>query len=79
MVEKVNIVQKQYYTIKVQVMVPGEITYKVFAESPEAALLEFESKRYSGTKQAFWNKLKKLKAMIYKVGTINLLLEKKYR
>lgn len=74
--------QKQYYTIKVEALVPAEVVYKVLASNPQEALQMIE--KPDGVKfiqppvRYVLARLRKLGAKLYNYGTLNMLATKKY-
>jgi hypothetical protein len=74
-------VVKEYYTVKVDALVPIILTYKIYADSPEqAAELAARQKgqQQSAPPVISFAKLEKIKTKVYKLGTILLLLTKKF-
>ena len=75
-------VQKQYYTVKLEVMAPVELTMRIFAETPEEAA-EMVSKNplpplYAAPRPVL-SKMKRIKATVYKAGTSTYYFIKNYR
>jgi len=65
-------IQKQYYTVKLEVMAPVELTFRVFAETPEEAA-EIVSKNpippLSAAPKPILSRMRRIKATVYKAGT----------
>ena len=64
--------QKQFYTVKLEVTAPVELTFRVFAESPEEAA-EMVSKDpipplYCAPRPII-PRMKRIKATVYRAGT----------
>lgn len=77
--EKIKEVKKEYFDVKLEVMVPAIILYKsILAESPEEAI-EL-AKRLGNQKlnviSIRWNAMRKLKAVVYNVGSSLIKLTK---
>ena len=64
------------FTIKQQVLIPYELTFKVVAESPEKALEKINSTTTHQRKAL--PGIKKIHAKVYERGKITILLTKKY-
>ena len=75
-------VQKQYYTVVLEVMAPVEMTFRVFAETPEDAAEMVSSgplpPLYAAPRPII-SKMKRVKATVYKAGTNIYYLVKNYR
>ncbi len=70
--------QKKYYTVKVEAIIPTEVTYKIFAETPEQAIdLISKSAPYLAPKPKL-SRMKKIKITVYKFGTSMVELIKKF-
>ena len=72
--------QKQYYTVKLETMAPVELTFRVFAETPEQAIeavSKFPLPPLSSVKPNL-SRIRRIKAMVYKAGTSVCDLVKKY-
>jgi hypothetical protein len=64
--------QKQYYTVKLEVMAPVELTFRIFAETPQKA--EEMVRRnplppLSGPMRPKLSRIKRIKSTVYKAGT----------
>lgn len=73
-------IEKKTYDIKVELLVPTTITYRVVAEDEQEALKEID--KYSARKistQHNFNRKIKLKATVYNYGTTMIKLSKTYR
>ena len=75
-------VQKQYWTVKLEVMAPVELTFRVFTETPEEAV-EIVSKNplpplYAAPRPII-SRMKRIKATVYKAGTNMYKFVKNYR
>lgn len=68
--------QKQFYTVKLEVLAPVELTFRVFAETPEKAA-EMVSKNpippLSAAPKPILSRMRRIKATVYKAG--NLIYE----
>ena len=73
---KENTKKEQNYTVKQQVLIPYELTFKVLAESPEEALKKINS--VTTHKKKILPGTKKINAKVYDYGKLNLLLTKRY-
>jgi hypothetical protein len=69
---------RQYYTVKLEVVAPMTLTYRVLAESPEQALELAAQAPLSQAPRPHLSKMKKLKASIYLAGTTLLQLIKNF-
>lgn len=69
---------KKQYTVKVEVLAPIELTYKVWAESAEEALKNYERSSLSQPPKPILSKKKTKKVVVYKYGTTLIELTKKY-
>lgn len=74
--------QKQFYTVKLEVMAPVTLTMRVFAETPEDAE-QMVSKNplppLSGPPRPILSRIKRIKATVYKAGTNLYYLVKNYQ
>ncbi len=68
----------QYYTVKLEVMAPVILTYRILAESPEKAVEMLGQAPMVQVPQVQFHKMKKLKAKIYITGTNLLKLIKNF-
>lgn len=68
---------KKYWDIKLEVMLPATISYRVFAETPEKAIEMLVNATPNGVKH-FLTKKKNIKAVVYDAGTTLIKLTKKY-
>ncbi len=70
----------QYYVIKMEVLAPTTLTYRVLAESPEEALQQAETRFLPllGRPQPNLVQAKKLSAKVYKSNSAILDFSKKY-
>ena len=73
--------QKQFYTVKLEVMAPVTLTMRVFAETPQEAE-QMVSRNplppLSGPPQPKLSRIKRIKATVYKAGTNLYYLVKNY-
>ena len=69
---------KKQYTVKLVVMAPVELIYKVWAESPEEAMKTYDKSPLSAAPKPILSRKRKQKAIVYKLGTTIVELEKKY-
>lgn len=71
--------QKEYYTVKVETLVPATVTYRVYAESPELAIdmVKRGGVQFSQPPQFIWGQMKRLKATVYNAGTVLIRLAKR--
>lgn len=69
---------KKYYKVTLECLVPSTLTFKVFAESPEQALEEFQKAAPVEVKPQV-AKRKNIKCFVYEFGYSNLLSSKNYR
>ncbi len=71
----------QYFTVKLEVLAPVTLKYKILAKSPEEAIKKVESNLISNlteTPKPNLAKHKKLHANVYAAGYTRILLNKKY-
>jgi hypothetical protein len=68
--------KEQSYTIKQQVLIPYELTFKVTAESPEKALEKINSA--SSHQRKIMPGTRKIGAKVFEHGKLTVLLTKKY-
>jgi len=69
----------QSFVVKMEVMVPVTITYKITAKTPEEAIdicTKGKEKHQSAPPKIHYIKMKKIKAKVYKSGTSNVVLTK---
>lgn len=69
----------EYFTVKMEVLVPAEVEYKILAESPEQALL-LASKagiNFKSAPKIKWPKMKRNSGKVYRFGNINIELSRK--
>lgn len=73
--EKSKAPEKIYYDVKLEVMVPGTVTYRILAESPEQAiqLIKYQQPRQI---QYRINAKKIIKTLVYKAASVLLLFSK---
>ncbi len=81
MEKKFNPPQKQFYTVKLEVMAPVELSLRVFAETPQEAI-DMVSRNplppLSGPPRPIISRMKRVKATVYKAGTNIYYLIKNY-
>lgn len=68
---KNHIVEKKYYDVKVECMLPATLTFRILAESPEEASIMIKNAHPIGVKHKLHGR-KDLKLMVYDAGS-NLL------
>ena len=73
--------KKQFYTIKLEAMAPIEMEFRIFAESPQAAIEIFDKSLPPLVRPArpILSRMKKVKATVYKYGTNIYYFFKNYR
>lgn len=76
--KKTKVIEKKYYDIKVESMVPATLHYRVLAESPEDALKLYKNSPLTSVKYTLPNR-KELKILIYDAGTMLVRLFKNLR
>ncbi len=69
---------KKQYTVRVEVMAPVELTYKVWAVSPEEAMKDYDRSPLSQAPKPILSRKRKIKATVYKLGTTIVEIQKKY-
>lgn len=73
--------EKEYFTVKVEALVPVTFTYRVLAETPEQAV-EIISRPGSHVETAppriMFNAARKIKAKVYNLGTVMMRLVKNF-
>ncbi len=62
----------QFYTVKMEVMAPVILTYKVLAESPERALQKVNTSGVIRPPEPVMSRARKLKATVYKYGMLGV-------
>lgn len=73
--------EPEYFTVRVEVMVPATLEYRILAESPEKALEEALRRRASHMSRAplyAWGRLKKIKASVVNAGSSFIRLVKHF-
>jgi len=72
----------EYYTIKLETMMPVTLTYQVLAESPEKAIEKIivspTSVPFRESPRLFYPQLKKIKITVYNIGTTLIRLIKNF-
>lgn len=76
--EKVNPKNLMYYTIKIEADIPSTVTYRILASSPEEALERLPYAVLSEPVKPHLSKMKKKSAKVFKSGTLEIKMEKKY-
>lgn len=66
---------KKYFDVKIEALVPGTITYRVFAENEAEALKQIDKVNPTGFKPRLAQK-KLLKAAVYEAGSLLIKLTK---
>ena len=77
-VKQAALLQKRPYTIKLEVRAPVEMTYRVWAESPEQALEMIRYGQMVAPPKPILSKRKNIKATVYKYGTTMIEFVKQY-
>lgn len=77
-VAKSAIPKKLPYTVKVEVMAPVELTYRVWAENPEQAVEMLRYGMISAPPKPILSKQRRIKATVYKYGTVMIEFIKKF-
>lgn len=72
---KNDIKQKTWFDVKIEVTMPGTLTYRVFAEDAEQAILLTKHMQPSGVKHKLTG-VKKLKATVLDMGSTMIRLVK---
>ena len=69
--------EKQFFDVKMEVMVPCTLTYRVLAETPEKAL---EMIKYQNPRSVQYrlNLKRNIKALVYKAATVMLQFSKNF-
>lgn len=70
---------KEYFTVKLEVVAPATVTYRVFAETPEEAAeiaLKLKGRQLTSPPTISWNRLRTLKAVVYTAGSSLIRLAK---
>ena len=75
---KPAILKKIPYTVKVEVMAPVELTYRVWAEDPEQAVEMLRYGMLSAPPKPILSKQRRIKATVYKYGTVMIEFIKKF-
>lgn len=70
--------KKQPYTIKLEVTAPVELTYRVWAETPEQAVDLLLTAQMSAAPKPILSRKKNVKATVYKYGTVMIEFVKRY-
>jgi len=70
--------EKKFYDIKVEALVPGILTYRVFAETEEDALKQCEKKTPNGFKPSL-SLRRMIKATVYLAGSSVVKLVKNFK
>lgn len=76
--KKKVIPQKKLYTVKLEVMAPVELIYRVWAETPELAVELLKYGALTAPPKPTLSKKKNIKATVYKYGTITIEFIKRY-
>lgn len=74
-------VEKKYYTVKINALVPVQREFKVFAESPEQAALivqEFKPGLTICAQKLNWAKIKLIDAKVYALNSLLQLFSKRF-
>lgn len=70
--EKLKPKTKEYYSVKIETLIPVIVTYKVFAETPEEAIelaKKLGGQQLNSAPIIIWARMKRLKATVYSTGT----------
>ncbi len=73
MIKKQKIIQKVWYDVKVECMLPAVLTYKVFAENPEQASVMIKHMAPNSIKHKLIGR-KNIKLLVYDAGCSMLRL-----
>lgn len=71
--------EKEYFTVKVEVLAPVTLTYRIYAESPEEAAdmaVKLAGQKQFSPPTIAYGRLKSLKAMVYSAGSSIIRLVK---
>ena len=71
------VTERKLYTVKLEVMAPVELTYKIWAETPEEAA-ELRSAVLSGPPKPNLMRKRNIKATVYRYGTVMIEFIKKF-
>ena len=66
--KKAKIVQKTYFDVKVETMLPATLTYRILAETPEQAADLVKNMQPNNVKYRLINR-KDIKLLVYDAGT----------
>lgn len=72
---------KEYFTVKVEAMVPVTFTYRVLAETPEEAVAMISrpgQHQESAPPRILFHAARKIKAKVYNLGTVMMRLVKNF-
>lgn len=72
------ILKKRPYTVKLEVQAPVELTYRVWAETPEQAVEMLRYGQLVNAPKPILSKRRNIKATVYKYGTVMIEFVKKY-
>lgn len=73
--------EKEYFTVKLETLVPVTFTYRVFAETPEQALEMITRPGQhpeSAPPRILFHAARKVKAKVYNLGTVMMRLVKNF-
>ena len=73
--EKLKIPEKKYYDVKVEVMLPATLTYRVLAEDPEQAFSLIKNQSPVSVKHKLAGR-KEFKATVFDAGSVLIRLVK---
>ena len=76
--QKPIIPQKKPYTIKLEVQAPVELTYRVWAETPEQAVDMLQYGQLVAPPKPILSRRRNIKATVYRYGTVMIEFVKKY-
>lgn len=73
--------QKEYFTVRMEAIVPISISYRIFAENPEEAIdlaRKLTAQQQIGPPVIAWNRIKRLKATVYRFGNSLIQLTRSF-
>jgi hypothetical protein len=74
-----KIKKKQLFTIKLEAMAPIELTYKVWAETPEQAVDLLKTATLTARPKPIIARKRNIKATVYRYGTMVIEFVKNFR
>ena len=76
-----NMSQKEYFLVKLEVLAPTTLSYRILAESPEEAAAlaaEKQGQEMQNAPKIAFHKMKKIQSTVYNAGTSMIQYIKKY-